>query len=248
MTTDIGQEHDALVVEREFRRAPVVSPEFAQLLEAVRAHPDLLDAAQDPGGMTVIDLDEPTHPIAAAAAAVGHASDMPVVLGAARVMVTRGDLGVLLPTAPESRSALKPALDLPKIHVVKDFVAQVRALVTSVVEREPSAAVPESGEVTVERWSGQIVHVEDDHVWAQFFNEEDDREEDVELLPDDVQQLGVADLRVGTALEWTFERWTDETNTNCTRSRFEVIRPAAIDAELASTYRAGWQRAAAHDA
>src|SRR5205085_533240 len=109
------------------------------------------------------------------------------VVGEPQIVVTRADLigsPVTDPAEPPNWVAgLKSALPVPKITVVQHFVAQVGRLVAPALgdRYEPTVALrhaDESDGAIVEHWTGHVVSVEGDNVWAQFLNEDDDREED----------------------------------------------------------------------
>lgn len=125
------------------------------------------------------------------------------------------------------------------LRTVRERIAQLVASATA-----PSAAAPAAETRTREQWTGSVFDLSEGSVWARLRNDDDGRDEDIELLPTDFYPADYARLRVGTALRWRFESWS-EAGVRHTASKVELINPGARDEAAASAYANAWRRASA---
>jgi len=142
-------------------------------------------------------------------------------------------------------AGLKVLEATPIPEVVSVFAGRVGEFVAKATDREggasPESSAAEAGRV-IESWTGQVVDLGPDSVWARLRNDEDEHDEDVELLRSDFTDEQFPQLLVGTALVWHHEAWTESDGARVSRSRVELIPPQEHDKKAGEEFAASWRQ------
>jgi len=127
-------------------------------------------------------------------------------------------------------------------EVVSAFAGRVGEFVARATDRDGHTSAEGSvGGRVIESWTGRVVELGGDTVWARLRNDEDGLDEDVELLRSDFTNEQFAHLVVGTALVWHHEAWSEQDGSRVSRSRVEIVPPREHDKKAGEEFAAAWR-------